>query len=30
MVNYPGVKPFSHPLQALEIAESLVVGVMET
>ena len=29
MVNYPGSKPFSHPHTALEIAESLVVGVME-
>jgi len=29
MVNYPGVKPFAHPPHALEIAESLVVGVME-
>ena len=29
MVNYPGVKPFSHPLAALEIAESLIAGVME-
>lgn len=28
MVNYPGVKPFAHPPPALEIAESLVVGVM--
>ena len=30
MVNYPGVKPFAHPPYALEIAESLVVGVLES